>query len=291
MLRETSELNKEEIISGAHRFARESTYNYISAGVALSPDYTGIMIFDLPIFAFGPADDDIYLTYKSPDIIGEHFMSPLQLLPEAKTVISFFLPYSDRIKSANAQNYDWPAEEWLHGRFEGQVLVKELSIYIQRLLTEAGHSSLVPLIDPRFTMGDGSNNYTSNWSERHAAYACGLGTFGLSKGLITEKGVCGRFGSVLTQLGLPADTRRYEGVYEYCIKCGACIPHCPVHAISIENGKRHDPCSGFLDHVRDKCAPRYGCGKCQVNVPCESRIPDMRLTTAAGGMPVADETR
>ena len=31
--------------------------------------------------------------------------------------------------------------------------------------------------------------YISTWSERHAMYAAGLGTFGLSKGLITKKGM------------------------------------------------------------------------------------------------------
>ena len=115
--------------------------------------------------------------------------------------------------------------------------------------------------------------YIPSWSERHAAFACGLGTFGLSKGLITEKGVCGRFGSIITDLELPPDERNYKEVYEYCNMCGVCITHCPVNAISLDKGKNSSLCSKFLDEVREKHAPRYGCGKCQVSVPCESGIP------------------
>jgi epoxyqueuosine reductase QueG len=206
-------------------------------------------------------------------------MLPEEWLPAAKTVISFFLPYTDRIKAANARNYDWPADEWLHGRIEGQLFVKELTVYICKLLSDVGYESLAPSLDPRIKTGKpmGSDEYTqnaftANWSERHAAYACGLGTFGLSKGLITEKGVCGRFGSVLTALDLDKDKRRYDGVDDYCTRCGACISNCPADAISME-GKDDTLCSVFLDKVFEKHDPWYGCGKCQVGVPCEGDAP------------------
>lgn len=58
----------------------------------------------------------------------------------------------------------------------------------------------MPGLDARFVKIVADRNFTgyagisektfgSNWSERHAAYVCGLGTFGLSKGLITDKGM------------------------------------------------------------------------------------------------------
>ena len=60
----------------------------------------------------------------------------------------------------------------------------------------------------------------------------------------------------------------------YCTKCGACIKRCPVNAISLEKGKNNVLCSGFLDRVLEKAGiPYYGCGKCQVGVPCEKRAP------------------
>jgi epoxyqueuosine reductase QueG len=115
--------------------------------------------------------------------------------------------------------------------------------------------------------------FTSNWSERHVAWVSGLGTFGLSRGLITEKGVAGRLGSIVTNLCLEPGSRKYTGLTDYCTFCGACIRKCPAHAISKENGKEHQPCSDYLDRMEEMFSPRYACGKCQAGVPCESRIP------------------
>ena len=266
-------MDKETIISSAVDFTRESSLNFVSEEAAISPKYIGLKMFEAPIFAFGKADDDIYVRFKSPEVIGEHHMAPDEWLTGAKTVISFFLPYSDRIKTANSTDIKWPADEWLHGRIEGQKFVRSLTIHIAKMLQDAGFDSLAPSLDKRFRSGTDENKHTSNWSERHAAFACGLGTFGLSKGLITEKGLCGRFGSVLTKLDLPADGRPYSDVYEYCIMCGLCIAQCPVHDISFERGKDFKPCAEFLDIVLQKHKPRYGCGKCQVSVPCESGRP------------------
>ena len=114
--------------------------------------------------------------------------------------------------------------------------------------------------------------FSSNWSERHVAYIAGLGTFGLSRGLITEKGMAGRFGSLVTTAELPVTERPYTDLYEYCSRCGACIRRCPVGAITQE-GKRHEPCSEYLAEMKHRFAPRYGCGKCQVKVPCMAGIP------------------
>jgi len=268
-----SQMTKHEIIKNAEKFVEESPGNYISAEAAISAEYLGMKIYDSPIFAFGCANDELYEKYKSPDVIGSHFLAPLEWLPNAKTVISFFLPYTERINAANGRDYSWPADEWLHGRYEGQIFLTSLSMHIQQLLTKEGYDSLAPSFDPQYGNAGGDSKFTSNWSERHVAFACGLGTFGLSKGIITKKGTSGRFGSILTALDLPKDNRTYTDVYEYCTMCGACVPHCPVQAISLADGKKSLLCSGFLDKVREKCSPRYGCGKCQVNVPCESGIP------------------
>ncbi|KOA18561.1 4Fe-4S binding domain protein [Clostridium homopropionicum DSM 5847] len=74
-------------------------------------------------------------------------------------------------------------------------------------------------------------------------------------------------------LDLEPDRRDYENIYEYCSMCGKCVKNCPANAISLIYGKSHDACSDFLDKTAEKYKPRYGCGKCQINVPCESNIP------------------
>ena len=54
--------------------------------------------------------------------------------------------------------------------------------------------------------------------------------------------------------------------------CGACM-RCPGGAITLEEGKSHTACSAYVNKMREKYAPRFGCGKCQVKVPCERGIP------------------
>jgi len=113
----------------------------------------------------------------------------------------------------------------------------------------------------------------SNWSERHAAYVCGLGTFGITRGIITRKGTAGRFCSIIIDRAVEAGKRDYTGVYDYCIRCGACVDKCPVKAISLDFGKKNSLCEAWVNSTGERFAPRYGCGKCQLGVPCESGIP------------------
>lgn len=280
-------MKKQDIIKMAVNFIRYSEDNSIKKEIALSDAVVGMKIFDDPIFAFGDADDNYFQLLKDPSIIGEHFMPPEEWLSQAKTVVSFFLPFNELVRTSNREDKRWPSAGWLHGRIEGQAFLNKLCQYLNNELQKAGYKSLVPSLDERFRSKSGyekdsvkKNSYeeclpcfTSNWSERHVAYVCGLGTFGLSKGLITIRGVAGRFGSIVTDLYIKPDCREYKNVSEYCSKCGECVNQCPENAISLENGKNHLICSEFLNKIKEKYKPRYGCGKCQINVPCESFIP------------------
>ncbi|MEL7650037.1 MAG: 4Fe-4S binding protein [Sedimentibacter sp.] len=284
-------MEKRDLIRIAEEFVVNSKENYITEEMAISEKVAGMKIFDAPIFAFCSADDECFALLKQPSAIGEHFMLPREWMPPSKTVISFFLPFSEEVRKGNRKDMSWPSEEWLHGRIEGQILVNKLCMHLRSELESAGYESIVPSLDERFWSNTNGTNhetmFTSNWSERHAAFVCGLGTFGLSKGLITPKGMAGRFGSIITGLHLSPDRRDYENVYEYCSMCGKCVKNCPINAITMENGKDHFICSEFLNKTREKHSPRYGCGKCQVDVPCECRIPvlhgkDYRLIMSNG---------
>ncbi len=279
-------MNKEDLIQIATSFVETSADNIISKPIALSESVEGMKIFEPPIFAFGAADDEGFESLQDPSVIGKHFMLPKEWLPQAKTVISFFLPFTAAVKQGNRRDLSWPSEEWLHGRIEGQAFINKLCLHLQSALIDAGYNSLVPCLDQRFWAKTGFSNaapyadngsealaFTSTWSERHVAFVCGLGTFGLSKGLITKKGMAGRLGSVVTELYLPPDSRGYKEIYEFCDMCGTCAKNCPVNAISIAKGKNHIICSNFVDETLEKHKPRYGCGKCQVKVPCENGIP------------------
>lgn len=275
-------MNKNELESAAQKFLLNSSNNYISKDNALLEYYVGMKIYENPIFAFGRADDEYFKKFKNPEAIGSHFMMPDQWLICAKTVISYFLPFTEQVKESNKKDFLWPSNEWLNARIEGQKMLNELSLFIQNFLIEKGYEAVSPSIDKRFKIGatvtsngiEKINTYTSNWSERHAAFACGMGTFSLTKALITKVGMAGRMGSVITDF-VPQEytIREYNDLYEYCSMCGVCIKNCPVSAISKEKGKNHFVCDTFLNKIKEKHNPYYGCGKCQVKVPCESRIP------------------
>ena len=261
-------------------YVHSSPENRVKKEVALRPDLEGMRIFDEPLFGYAAADDPYFNEAKRPEIIGAHFMTPDEWLAGAKTVVALFLPFTAQVRGANRLDKAWPAVEWLHARIEGQAFQDEICRFVKGLLEKESFAALSPMLDSRFnrispTVDDKTKNahYASNWSERHAAYATGLGTFGLSKGLITRKGVAGRYLSVITTASLAPNERPYKGVYDYCSNCGLCISTCPVEAISLEQGKLHYPCSVYIETVKGKHAPYFGCGKCQVNVPCEDKAP------------------
>jgi epoxyqueuosine reductase QueG len=274
-------MDKQYFEAALKDFINTAPGNFVQKDIALRPELAGMRIFDGPVFGYAAAEDPYFRDLKKPGVIGDHFILPEEWLPGAKTVISLFLPFTGEVKAANRADMSWPADEWLHARIEGQAFQNEICRYGAAELERAGFAVAVPMADSRFFPRTAPSPqdekkqsfFTSNWSERHVAYACGLGTFGLSKGLITRRGMAGRFISLITQARFEPDIRPYRGIYEYCVRCGACARNCPAGAISLEKGKSHFLCSAFVETTREKHRPRYGCGKCQVGVPCESRIP------------------
>lgn len=270
-------------------FFEISDGNYIREDVALDSELNGMQLFDKPIIGIASANDPIFETYSNKhDIMYQKFIGPKVWLKSAKSVVSIFLPYSEQVKTGNANNLKRPSLEWLHGRYEGQKFINELSEFIKMKLEHAGHKCVIPSIDDRLDVRIGTRtnkdvntslsltnaDYWSSWSERHVAFAAGLGTFGLSKNIITRKGSAGRLTSIIIDIDFKATERPYTDVYEYCTFCGQCISNCPVNAIHINKGKEHTVCSKYIDWVLKEYYPRYACGKCQVKVPCQDGIPE-----------------
>jgi epoxyqueuosine reductase QueG len=252
--------------------------------IAITPSVVGLKLYDSPVIAFASASDPLFLKLREPGVIGPHFLLPTDWLPSAKTVISFFLPFTERVRETNRSNRTWPSPEWLHGRIEGEVHLHDVCQFVANELSRFGGSAVIPSMDKRFSLKSPITDdqtrqeaFTSNWSERHVGYISGLGTFGLSRGLITARGMAGRIGSVVTSMEFEVTNRPYVGLYDYCSRCGACARKCPAGAISIERGKSHPECFELLSKVLAKERPRYGCGKCQVGVPCETKIPNRRF--------------
>ena len=246
-----------------------------------APEDVGQLIYDAPVVAVGSALDPLWETIKQTQAVGPVWKTPTEWLPEAKSVISIFAPFSRHVLENNAKEPDRTGSAWLSGYNVGGALVKKAGRRTMEMLREQGYKAVCPVVDDAFrSISDPDTNpdlpglsYTSNWSERHAAFVCGQGTFGLSRGLITRRGMAGRFSSVITDLELDPDERVYTELYEFCILCGKCAKNCPAGAISLQEGKKHWPCNRWLDRMGEWSGVSESCGKCQVNVPCMDRIP------------------
>jgi epoxyqueuosine reductase len=230
-------------------------------------DKMDIQIYNQPLLGVAEASDLLWEELKQPEVIGSNHLTPQEWLPEAKSVISYFLPFTEQIRKSNRLEGP-PSKEWLYGRCEGEILNNALRRLIIEIVESEGGKAVAPALDKRFSI----SNHVSNWSERHAAYVAGLGTFSLNHSMITDLGAAGRFGSVITDVEFKFKPRPYQEIDEYCNNCGICIDRCPVQAIT-ENGKDNECCSEYLNEILEINKPRYGCGKCQTGVPCEHTKP------------------
>ncbi|OPL12717.1 MAG: hypothetical protein AVO34_06625 [Firmicutes bacterium ML8_F2] len=241
----------------------------------------GTIIFTEPLVGLVAADDPELINFKNNNIIGPAFRLPSEWLPGAKTVVSYFLPFSNQIRQSNYCG-SLPSVEWLHGRFIGESFNEKIRTLLVNELIKRGGKAMAPLLHKDYRAD--YDALISSWSERHIAYAAGLGTFGLHRGLITEKGTAGRIGSVITDLEIEGKKLRDRNPFNNCPylvdhSCGVCIDRCPAGAINRE-GMDKKKCYRymFIDD-RIKCMrEQYNyehsiCGKCQIDVPCEDCIP------------------
>ena len=85
-------------------FVCQASGNYINEENAITKDLIGLRIYDAPLIGAAPVSDVLFEALKKPEAIGEHFMLPKDWMPEGRTVLSFFLPYTEAVKLANARD-------------------------------------------------------------------------------------------------------------------------------------------------------------------------------------------
>jgi epoxyqueuosine reductase len=246
-----------------------------------------------PLVGFSRGDDPLYDDFKV--MIGDFYWTPFEIFsmsfpeisaaPDRLTVISWILPQTELTKADNRSESTYPGERWVRARIFGEETNEKLRAHVVEVLIQAGIAAVAPMRSPHWKRETSKRyGFASTWSERHAAYASGLGTFGLCDGLITPKGKAIRCGSVVANIKIPPTNRPYKNYQEYCIFftqgiCGKCIDRCPAGAIT-EGGHDKTKCSTYIRgevaaYVRSHYGfqePR-GCGLCQTAVPCESKIP------------------
>jgi len=204
--------------------------------------------------------------------------------PDDLTVISWVLPFREPIKADSRRETYYPSERWVRARYGSGRFGDALHRHLVAGLEEAGIAAVAPTLSPEWSFVEESRyGRASRWSLRHAAYAAGLGTFGLCDGLITPKGKAHRVGSIVARMRITPTPRSYENHREYCLffsssGCTVCMERCPAGAIT-EAGHDKKKCRAHAVGVGERFAKEvvgidsYGCCMCQTGVPCESGIP------------------
>jgi len=250
--------------------------------------------FGKPLVGFARGDDPLFEDYK--EHVGPFHLTPWEVFaltfgepsvdPAYLTVISYILPQTETTKADNRKEKTYPAERWARARIFGEAVNDRLREALCAALKEKGCRAVAPLLTPQFSRRISPKyGLASTWSERHAAHAAGLGTFGLCDGLITPVGKAMRTGSVVAKVRIPPTPRPYKDHQAYCLYhsrgiCKKCAARCPVGAIT-EAGKDKTLCLNHVrstwQYVKDRFGfEGYGCGLCQTGVPCETRIPPVK---------------
>jgi len=267
------------------KFVRESPANRRKVGRG--------KYWDKPLVGFASGEDPLFKTYKK--IIGRFHHTPREIFSltfgnqkklQPLSVISWILPHVEIIRKSNRKETKFPSRLWAHARDFGEQFNVKLREHIVSHLKKKGYQAVAPMISPHWKrLRSPRVGLASTWSERHAAYACGLGTFGLSDGFITPKGKAIRVGSVVTNLLLKPSAKRYlhhraNCLYSFNRTCKVCAARCPAGAITAK-GHDKDKCMEYsYNTIRPLKMSEYGvkitgCGLCQTKVPCEFEIPKL----------------
>jgi epoxyqueuosine reductase len=247
--------------------------------------------WDDALVGFASGGDQIWQQYK--EYVGPFHWTPWEVFnqhcpgesagAEELSVISWVLPQREAVRKANRRAKRYPSEEWARIRVYGEEFNVALRRHVVNSLKQVGHAAIAPMLVSNWTIVKSERfSYASSWSERHAAHAAGLGTFGLCDGLITARGKAMRVGSVVAKISITPTPRPYSNHRAYCLffadgTCGKCIDRCPARAIT-KTGHDKEKCRQHLARSREYVKKTYkfegyGCGLCQVGVPCEAGIP------------------
>lgn len=222
-------------------------------------------LFRTPICSFSSAKDERYLMLKS--IIGDWHCTPNELLNDAKTVISFFVPFTENVvKSAKVEE---PVSAiWGEAYVVVNDLFNIIGQKIEDCLKEQGFSAMTIAATHTYD----PEKLQSMWSHRSAAAISGLGRFGVNRLLITEKGSAGRFCTVLTSAELEVSTTPTP---EFCLynnkkgSCLICVRACPVQALKVDSFEPFVCYEHLLNNadLLDEIGFCDVCGKCIANCP------------------------
>jgi epoxyqueuosine reductase QueG len=229
-----------------------------------------------PLLRFA-AVDSLDLPWLKKAVAPDHLL-PEELLPGAKTLIAFFLPFKAEVVQSNEA--PGPASAlWAEAYIRTNALINTISGDIESLL--AGRGFRAAKVPPTHNFDE--KKLVSRWSHRHYAYLAGLGSFGLNNMLITEAGCCGRYGTMVTdwdcgETAAPSPERCLAKKAASAGKppaCGLCQKKCEADAYPGGIFDRHACYAQCLKNAalfKDRGLADV-CGKCLIGLPCSIQSP------------------
>jgi epoxyqueuosine reductase len=276
---EESRLNSKTHVKSMNRIDISSLRKFAEEYVASEParmDIEGFWQTPLLVSALINERFDIL-----PQIAFEEHLHPHELLPTAKSLVVFFIPFKRKLVKENKKG-DRPCRNWGLAYVQTNDLINRLSQAIEEFLAGKGFKSgLTPA-----THNFDEDILMARWSHKHLAHLANLGRFGTHHMLITPVGCTGRLGSLVTEADL-GDNPLIE-TDKACLlkagkKCGKCIEACPVDALS-ETGFERRKCwnrlnenRDILDYFSDLPKSTDVCGKCAALMPCSFLNPVAKL--------------
>ena len=280
------------LASNPEKFIEAAIAKFVKESPGNRRQLDGGKYWDKPLVGFASGNDPLFKEYKK--IIGKFHQTPPEIFgltfgqkkPPDLSVISWVLPVAEDIRKSNRKETKYPSRLWAHTRDFGEKFNVKLREHVVALLKKKGYKAVAPMISPHWRRLRAARvGFTSTWSERHVAFACGLGSFGLSDGLITVKGKAMRLGSVVTDLPLTPSVKKYLHHQSNCLyyfnkSCKICAVRCPAGAITAK-GHDKDKCYEYSYRtIAPSKKAEYGvsitgCGLCQTKVPCEFQIPPL----------------
>ena len=219
--------------------------------------YGGGRIFSDPLVGVARGDDYIYQKFK--EVVDQEHMTPLELwMYEGKKnvdaselrVVSIVFPYVDKVRVGSKNTTKkgrtlLPAEIYCVGRNYANEFKQDMCRKSIEYFENLGCDAVAGMLSEAFNIRTKGRFY-STWSERHYAFATGLGTFSLSDALITEVGCNVRLASVVTNAPLDVTPRKSDDPFANCLyyakgTCRKCEQRCPGNAFNSEG------------HVKNQC--------------------------------------
>ena len=224
-------------------------------------------IWKEPIVGFADANGPYISALK--EIVTPAHLLPGDFMENPNIVISYYVPFTEELAALNMNvEGNLAAQEWSDAYNLTNTMIQDINQYVADSLNEMGYRA----VSPTGVIFD-KERILSNWSQRHIAYAAGLGTFGINNMLISEKGCCGRYGSVVADLPVEPDQilKEERCLYKKNGGCKKCVKNCFSGALTTEGFDRkkcYEIC--MINDVRTGADV---CGKCDIDIPCAFKAP------------------